>query len=69
MKGDPVQMFAKFKGFCDRCGHRINKGDVMYWYPRTKTKHCECGHKGFMECMSLLWDDDNYRAMHGDMVR
>ena len=64
MKNDPVMMFAKYKGYCDRCGHRINKGDQMYYYPITK--HCVCGRNDYNQSMLLVQDDDAYQRMYGN---
>ncbi len=45
--GDPYWLTAKFMSTCTRCKAGINKGEKIFYYPRTKDVYCSeegCGH-------------------------
>lgn len=46
VSADPYWLNARFASTCT-CGKRIQKGDRIFYYPKTKTAVCEtCGQKG-----------------------
>lgn len=54
--GDPRWITAKFSSNCSHCGKKINRGDRIFYYPRTKSVFCEgpsCGkhcERDFLNC-------------------
>ena len=57
--GDPRKMNSKFPGKCLRCGAKIERGDIIYYWPLTKTARCEkCGEEDYLKCMAAIADEE-----------
>jgi len=51
--GDPYWLRAKFSSCCSRCKKEINRGDRIFYYPRTKDVFCSGGSCGGAESRSF----------------
>ena len=64
--GDPYWTKARFNSKCSGCGHRIKKGERIFYYPRTKDVFCDSGKCGQAESRSFEaaaqdeWNYSNY---------
>ncbi len=57
---DPYWMTTKYPGKCAKCGKRINRGDQVFYYPRTKALFCnndDCGGAADRDFNSCAFDD------------
>ena len=43
-RDDPHWIRARFRSQCAQCGSTVNKGDELWYYPKSKRAYCqECG--------------------------
>jgi recombinational DNA repair protein (RecF pathway) len=60
-KDDPRRITAKFKSHCSGCGEPVNKGETLYYWPRTKNALCEkCGEPEYASFKESAMDEDFY---------
>ena len=57
--GDPYWLNARFESTC-KCGHRIKRGERIFYYPRTRTALCTgaaCGQAAEADFLSHAQDE------------
>ena len=60
-KGDPRSITARFNSCCSKCKARIKKGDIAYYWPRSRTVMCvTCGEPEYRQFLSMAADEDAY---------
>ena len=66
--GDPYWTTAKFTSRCRRCKVVINKGEKIFYYPRTKDVFCSgdgCGAAESRSFEAMAQDEFNYNNPGG----
>jgi len=62
-KDDPRSITAKFESTCSKCGVKISKGDVIYYWPKGKKVMCAaCGEPEYRQFLSMAADEDVYNG-------
>lgn len=55
---DPRVTRARFTSKCKGCKREIKRGEVIYYWPLTKSVYCECGAEDFQEAMATMAEED-----------
>ena len=61
--GDPKMTTAKFDSYCHGCGHRIETGQTIFFWPRGRNVYClPCGEPEFRRFQSAAADEEVYHG-------
>lgn len=64
-KGDPYWIKAKFQSTCKGCGKVIEKGEDIFFFPRSKAVFCglrDCGIKESISFDNVAMDEAFYNG-------
>ncbi len=60
-KDDPRKLTAKFAGKCSKCKAPVKKGEILYYWPKSKTALCEkCGESEYQRFIEAAIDEEIY---------
>lgn len=61
---DPRWITAKFTSQCSHCTKEILKGKPAYYFPASRSCHCEeCGKESALKFAAQAWDEENNMCM------
>jgi hypothetical protein len=62
-QNDPFWMESRYNGKCSGCAWPINKGDWIFWYPKTRAAYgskCGCAKHRAADFECALADEQAY---------